>query len=80
MSNNPPSHIFSRPERCANIILSFDAFSDAQTGFATHRIQKFADDYQLDLEHQTALLDPPLPCFHANADGRKEVESKFINH
>jgi cytosolic phospholipase A2 len=83
MSNNLPNHILARPERCADIIIAFDASSDVQTGSAIQRIQNFADDCHLKLEDQTALFDPPRPHFRAGADGARcaglEVESKFLH-
>jgi phospholipase A2 len=84
MSNNLPNHILARPERCANIILAFDASSDVQKGSAIQRIQNFADDCHLALEDQTASFDQPEPHFSADADGARsaglEVESKFLHH
>ena len=82
MSNNLPNHVLARPERCADLILAFDASSDVQSGLAIQRIQNFADDCHLKLEDQTALFKPPRPRFRAGADGTRsiemEVESKFL--
>ncbi|KAE8445076.1 hypothetical protein EG329_013791 [Mollisiaceae sp. DMI_Dod_QoI] len=80
MSNNLPSHVLARPERCADIILAFDASSDVQTGSSIKRIQNFADDCHLELEDQTSLFDPPQPRFHGTRSVRTEVESKFLHH
>jgi phospholipase A2 len=78
MSNNLPNHVLARPERCADILLAFDASSDVQKGSAIQRIQNFADDCNIKLEDHTALFDSPVPQFSDGAG--LEVESKFLSH
>jgi phospholipase A2 len=78
MSNNLPNHVLARPERCADILLAFDASSDVQKGSAIQRIQNFADDCNITLADQTALFDFPVSQFSDGAG--LEVESKFLHH
>jgi phospholipase A2 len=78
MSNNLPNHVLARPERCADILLAFGASSDVQKESAVQRIQNFADDYNIKLEDQTDLFDPPSPQFNDGAG--KEIESRFLHH
>ncbi|KAH8821995.1 acyl transferase/acyl hydrolase/lysophospholipase [Xylogone sp. PMI_703] len=84
MSNNLPTHILARPERCADIIIAFDASSDVQTKSAFQRIRNFAEDCHLKLEDHTALFDPPESRFriHINdtENAAREVENKFLHH
>lgn len=83
MSNNLPNHVLARPERAADIIISFDTSSDVQTGAATRRMYNFAKDCNIHLEDVTALFDPPRP--RIVTDGSKlsavamEVEKKFLH-
>lgn len=82
MSNNLPNHVLARPERAADIIISFDTSSDVQTGASTRRMYNFAKDCNIHLEDVTALFDPPRP--RVVADGNElsaaamEVEKKFL--
>jgi len=77
MSNNLPNHILARPERCADILLAFDASSDVQKGSAIQRIQNFADDCNIKLEDYTESFDPALAQFDGGAG--LEVETKFLH-
>lgn len=83
MSNNLPNHVLARPERAADIIISFDTSSDVQTGAATRRMHNFAKDCNIHLEDVTASFDPPRP--RIVAEGAKltasamEVEKKFLH-
>ncbi|KAJ0117355.1 hypothetical protein J7T55_003769 [Diaporthe amygdali] len=82
MSNNLPNHVLARPERDADIIISFDTSSDVQTGAATRRMHNFAEDCNIELEDITASFDQPRP--RAVADNTEfsaaavEVERKFL--
>ncbi|KAG6360948.1 hypothetical protein INS49_012016 [Diaporthe citri] len=83
MSNNLPNHVLARPERAADIIISFDTSSDVQTGAATRRMYNFAKDCNIHLEDVTALSDPPRP--RIATDGKElstaamELEKKFLH-
>ncbi|KAI7779032.1 hypothetical protein LA080_001378 [Diaporthe eres] len=83
MSNNLPNHVLARPERAADIIISFDTSSDVQTGAATTRMYNFAKDCNMDLEDVTALFNPPRQ--RIVMDGEKlsaaamGVENKFLH-
>lgn len=83
MSNNLPNHVLARPEREADIIISFNTSSDVQTGAAIRRMHNFAKDCNIHLEDVTALFDPPRP--RKVTDGIKlsaaavEVENKFLH-
>lgn len=83
MSNNLPNHVLARPERAADIIISFDTSSDVQTGAAIRRMHNFAKDCNIHLEDVTALFNPPRP--RIVMDGMKlsaaavEVEEKFLH-
>lgn len=83
MSNNLPNHVLARPERAADIIISFDTSSDVQTGAAVRRMHNFAKDCNIHLEDVTALFDPPRP--RVVTDGIKlsaaavEIEKKFLH-
>lgn len=61
MSNNLPNHVLARPERAADIIISFDTSSDVQTGAATRRMYNFGKDCNIHLEDVTTLFEPPRP-------------------
>lgn len=83
MSNNLPNHVLARPERAADIIISFDTSSDVQTGAAVRRMHNFAKDCSIHFEDVTALFDPPRP--RTVTGGIKlsaaaiEVEKKFLH-
>ncbi|KAH6880691.1 acyl transferase/acyl hydrolase/lysophospholipase [Thelonectria olida] len=74
MSNNLPNHILARPERCADVIVAFDASSDVQTDSAIRRIHNFAEDCHIDLEDTTNLFEPP-PRVDPVSEGTKSDES-----
>jgi phosphopantetheinyl transferase (holo-ACP synthase) len=77
MSNNLPSHILARPERCADVIIAFDASSDVQSDLAVRRIHNFAEDCDIDLEDTTNLFDPPPRVHSVSEAGAKSEESEF---
>ncbi|KAI5459579.1 acyl transferase/acyl hydrolase/lysophospholipase [Mariannaea sp. PMI_226] len=83
MSNNLPNHILARPERCADVIIAFDASSDVQRDSAIKRIHNFAEDCHLELEDQTELFGSPARCHPGGKDGsmsaKAEFEAKFID-
>lgn len=84
MSNNLPNHVLARPERAADIIISFDTSSDVQTGAATTRMYNFAKDCNIRLEDVTTSFDPPRPRIVTNGNklfsaAAMEVEMKFLH-
>lgn len=81
VSNNLPNHILARPERGAEIILTFDASSDVHKGSAIERIQDFANDCKLELEDENSLFQPPNPLFQDSVDSSAvQIERKFLHH
>ncbi|KAL6409203.1 phospholipase A2 [Ilyonectria robusta] len=83
MSNNLPNHILAREERCADMIIAFDASSDVHTDAAIRRIQNFADDCNIELEDQTSSFDPPTRRYSADFGDKSasaDIESRFLDH
>ncbi|KAH6883973.1 acyl transferase/acyl hydrolase/lysophospholipase [Thelonectria olida] len=82
LSNNLPNHILARPERCADVIVAFDASSDVQTDSAIRRIHNFAEDCHINLEDTTNLFERP-PRVDPVSEGAKSdesrVRSQYIN-
>ncbi|SPO32103.1 related to phospholipase A2, cytosolic [Ustilago trichophora] len=81
MSNNLPTHVLARPQRNAEIIITFDASSDVQAGSAMRRIHNFADDCHITLQDCTHLFNPPTPATLSPSPSSlaKQLETKFIS-
>lgn len=83
MSNNLPNHVLARPEREVDVIISFDASSDVQTGAATRRMYNFAEDCHIELQDVTDSFDglrPRCPDGEQDADAAAlRVERRFIH-
>ena len=77
MSNNLPNHVLARPERGADILISFDASSDVQRGSAVRRIQNFADDCNLTITEETELFRCPTPHFTGTQGGELSAAAKL---
>jgi phospholipase A2 len=85
MSNNLPNHILSRPERCADMLIAFDASSDVQASSAIQRIQNFADDCEITLYDESMEFEHATPRHQPTGDGGEEAsayqtESKYLRH
>ncbi|KAH6883825.1 acyl transferase/acyl hydrolase/lysophospholipase [Thelonectria olida] len=78
LSNNLPNHILARPERCADVIVAFDASSDVQTDSAIRRIHNFAEDCHINLEDTTNLFERP-PQVDPVSEGAKYDESRVLS-
>lgn len=81
MSNNLPTHVLARPQRNAEIIITFDASSDVQAGSAMRRIHNFADDCHITLQDCTHLFTPPTPATLSPSSSplARELETRFIS-
>jgi phospholipase A2 len=80
MANNLPNHILARPERGADIFISFDASSDIHTGAAVQRLHHFAADFDFELIEETKDVHKPQKNQALNAASGPEVESRYLDY
>ncbi|KAF4343586.1 phospholipase A2 [Fusarium beomiforme] len=80
MANNLPNHILARPERGADVFISFDASSDILTGAAVQRLHHFAADFDIQLREVTWDFHRPQPNKLLSSNEALEIETRYIDH